>query len=388
MRRIAGLARPDPEVMGPLNSPVVQMSRDDLRSSSRPPTTSIAISSASSTRSAASKWILHGRYRQRAPPGHVQRGDRREGVVGQRRHQRGARRAARSFFRAGRGGEGGGQPLARNFPAVLNYKAQGWRHEGTQRAQRRSVSGGVGSININSGCARRMAGSSQEGDLMAEDSTRARAMLADAIGAEPALVPQDARIGVFERWDSLAHLRLILAVEQYSGGSSIRTRRSRSNASTTSHVCSTAGLLAEPGRRPPAHGDCRRRSLRRYHPDMSQPLSLSNGQARHTSGRPRFAPSARSSPPPSCCRRTGRAPIVLRWSRDCLRRHSSILPSIGTESPSMSRRRARSTGSGRRSWCCAVPRPWRTAADCSARQRRRSTDGSRTARRPDRPACR
>ena len=52
---------------------------------------------------------------------------------------------------------------------------------------------------------------------MAEDSTRARALLADAIGAEPALVPQDARIGVFERWDSLAHLRLILAVEQHIG---------------------------------------------------------------------------------------------------------------------------------------------------------------------------
>jgi acyl carrier protein len=62
-----------------------------------------------------------------------------------------------------------------------------------------------------------MAGSSQEGDLMAEDSTRARALLADAIGAEPALVPRDARIGVFERWDSLAHLRLILAVEQHIG---------------------------------------------------------------------------------------------------------------------------------------------------------------------------
>ena len=52
---------------------------------------------------------------------------------------------------------------------------------------------------------------------MAEDSTRARALLADAIGGEPALVPQDARIGVFERWDSLAHLRLILAVEQQIG---------------------------------------------------------------------------------------------------------------------------------------------------------------------------
>ena len=35
-----------------------------------------------------------------------------------------------------------GGPLARNFPALLNYKAQGWRHEGTQRGQRFSVTDG------------------------------------------------------------------------------------------------------------------------------------------------------------------------------------------------------------------------------------------------------
>lgn len=28
-----------------------------------------------------------------------------------------------------------GLPLARNFPALFNYKAQGWRHEGTLRGQ-------------------------------------------------------------------------------------------------------------------------------------------------------------------------------------------------------------------------------------------------------------
>jgi acyl carrier protein len=46
---------------------------------------------------------------------------------------------------------------------------------------------------------------------------RARTLLADAIGADPAQVPPDARIGTFERWDSLAHLRLILAMEQQLG---------------------------------------------------------------------------------------------------------------------------------------------------------------------------
>ncbi len=45
----------------------------------------------------------------------------------------------------------------------------------------------------------------------------ARRLLADAIAAEPALIPQHARIGIFERWDSLAHLRLILALEQQIG---------------------------------------------------------------------------------------------------------------------------------------------------------------------------
>ena len=35
-----------------------------------------------------------------------------------------------------------GMPLARNFPAIFNYKAQGWRHEGTLRGHCRSVADG------------------------------------------------------------------------------------------------------------------------------------------------------------------------------------------------------------------------------------------------------
>jgi len=34
-------------------------------------------------------------------------------------------------------------PLSRNFPAVFNYKAQGWRHEGTLRGHRRSIVDGT-----------------------------------------------------------------------------------------------------------------------------------------------------------------------------------------------------------------------------------------------------
>jgi acyl carrier protein len=61
-----------------------------------------------------------------------------------------------------------------------------------------------------------MARRSGEGDMTTE-LIQARAMLAEAIGAEPAGVPEDARLGVFERWDSLAHMRLILALEQRIG---------------------------------------------------------------------------------------------------------------------------------------------------------------------------
>lgn len=35
-----------------------------------------------------------------------------------------------------------GMPFARNFPAVFNYKAQGWRHEGTLRGHCLSTAGG------------------------------------------------------------------------------------------------------------------------------------------------------------------------------------------------------------------------------------------------------
>ena len=36
-----------------------------------------------------------------------------------------------------------GMPLARNFPAVFNYKAQGWRHEGTLRRHCLSIADGL-----------------------------------------------------------------------------------------------------------------------------------------------------------------------------------------------------------------------------------------------------
>jgi acyl carrier protein len=50
------------------------------------------------------------------------------------------------------------------------------------------------------------------GELM-----RAKTMLADATGVDVAAVPETARIGRFEPWDSLAHLRLILDIEEQIG---------------------------------------------------------------------------------------------------------------------------------------------------------------------------
>jgi acyl carrier protein len=45
----------------------------------------------------------------------------------------------------------------------------------------------------------------------------AKKLLAEAIHADIAAIPDGARIGGFERWDSLAHLRLILALEEMIG---------------------------------------------------------------------------------------------------------------------------------------------------------------------------
>jgi acyl carrier protein len=45
----------------------------------------------------------------------------------------------------------------------------------------------------------------------------ARMVLAEALNLPAASIPEDARIGGLEAWDSLAHLRLILAIEAKRG---------------------------------------------------------------------------------------------------------------------------------------------------------------------------
>jgi acyl carrier protein len=46
---------------------------------------------------------------------------------------------------------------------------------------------------------------------------QAKALLAQAANCEAAGIPDDVRIGHFAQWDSLAHLRLVLGIEQHIG---------------------------------------------------------------------------------------------------------------------------------------------------------------------------
>lgn len=47
--------------------------------------------------------------------------------------------------------------------------------------------------------------------------TTARKLLAEALALEPQTLPADARIGALEQWDSLAHARILLAIEARIG---------------------------------------------------------------------------------------------------------------------------------------------------------------------------
>ena len=46
---------------------------------------------------------------------------------------------------------------------------------------------------------------------------RARLLLAECLGASPAEIPDDARLGNPAGWDSLAHVRVVRAVEVARG---------------------------------------------------------------------------------------------------------------------------------------------------------------------------
>ncbi|TNE36835.1 MAG: acyl carrier protein [Alphaproteobacteria bacterium] len=50
-----------------------------------------------------------------------------------------------------------------------------------------------------------------------ELNLKARELLAEALQLDVSEVPEDAAIGVTDRWDSLAHMRLIMALEAHLG---------------------------------------------------------------------------------------------------------------------------------------------------------------------------
>ena len=140
--RWLGWAR-DPEVMAPINSPVRQMTRDDLAGyiagSDNINRYLIGVFDKTS-RVQIGFFMIEVDSAHRVATFNVIIGEKAwwgKGVVNE------ARAALLDhFFDERRIEKACGQPLARNFPAVFNYKAQGWRHEGTLRGQRLSVSDG------------------------------------------------------------------------------------------------------------------------------------------------------------------------------------------------------------------------------------------------------
>jgi acyl carrier protein len=52
---------------------------------------------------------------------------------------------------------------------------------------------------------------------MSQPSMDSRTLLAEALGRAPAEIPDDAAIGVIDAWDSLGHLRIVMAVEARLG---------------------------------------------------------------------------------------------------------------------------------------------------------------------------
>lgn len=134
-----GWAR-DPQVMAPLNLPVREMSLNQLRSyiSSFDNANRCLIGLFEKRRKTLLGFFMVDVDRtHRVATLNVLIGDRAwwgKGIVNE------ARAALLDhFFEHWKMEKAAGGPLARNFPAVLNYKAQGWRHEGTLRDHRLSV---------------------------------------------------------------------------------------------------------------------------------------------------------------------------------------------------------------------------------------------------------
>jgi RimJ/RimL family protein N-acetyltransferase len=134
----------DPDVMGPLNVPARRMSRDDLaRYIARfDSDTGHLIGVFAKAMALHIGFFMIEVNKLHATAGfNVVIGDKQywgKGVVNE------ARAALLDEFFERRGTEKAvGTPLARNFPAVFNYKAQGWRLEGVLKGHCKSVADGT-----------------------------------------------------------------------------------------------------------------------------------------------------------------------------------------------------------------------------------------------------
>jgi RimJ/RimL family protein N-acetyltransferase len=134
----------DPEVMGPLNAPTREMSGEYLAkyAASFDNTHRFLIGIFEKTGGAhIGFFVIEVDRMHRTANFNVVVGDKTwwgKGVVNE------TRAALLNHFFEERGVEKAcGLPLVRNYPAVLNYKMQGWRHEGTLRGHRISVAGGT-----------------------------------------------------------------------------------------------------------------------------------------------------------------------------------------------------------------------------------------------------
>ena len=134
----------DPEVMGPLNAPVRVWTSQELRghiaAADNAQRYLIGIFDAASQMQIGFFMVDVDQFQRRATF-NVVIGEKSwwgKGVVNE------ARAALLDEFFQHRGVDKAvGIPLARNFPAVFNYKAQGWRHEGTLRGHCTSALGGA-----------------------------------------------------------------------------------------------------------------------------------------------------------------------------------------------------------------------------------------------------
>ena len=130
----------DPEVMSPLNVQPVTMSRQDLArhiATSDNQTRYLIGVFDKDSNIQLGFYMIELEEIHRCASFNVVIGEKAwwgKGVVNE------TRAALLDYFFDERGVEKAcGSPLARNIPAVFNYLAQGWRHEGTLRAHRLSV---------------------------------------------------------------------------------------------------------------------------------------------------------------------------------------------------------------------------------------------------------